>query len=217
MIEGVKGLALASKVTSPAQLAESYGSWDGIRTNHVVSSTGSFFDNSGSSRGLSTPEDLALLLELRKRSDLIIVDAATARNEGYRKLSSSHLAIVSSTGNFESIPAGTSVTGVTLFSPPARGIEKNLGPELVPISPEDPFEAIERWSLSMGYTSLLLEAGPTLTKICFTSNRVVQSAITITPRVEHEALSPNSNPFSSNGELLSVAQSKDATFTLWSY
>ena len=216
MIAALSGLALSNQVSTVEELAKSYGSWDGIRTNHVISSTGSFFDESGSSRGLSTKEDLELLLALRKQADLVIVDAATARNEQYRKLSSSHLAIVSASGNFQSIPAASSSTGVTLFSPstPSRDDSK---PEHVAIDPSEPFVALLGWARRMHMKTLLLEAGPTLTKVCFATTQVAQSAITITPRLSPKSLSPQRNPFSDSGSLVSLAESEDASFTLWTY
>jgi riboflavin biosynthesis pyrimidine reductase len=217
MIAGVSGLAHSHQATDVASLAKSYGSWRGIRTNHVVSSDGRFFDASGSSRGLSTPEDLDLLLALRKEADLVIVDAATARNERYRKLSQGHLAIVSASGNFESIPAANSINGVTLFSPVEPSPSSNSKLEHVIINPADPFAAVIDWASKSSLYALLLEAGPTLTRIGFKANAVSQSAITITPRIDQELLSTDWNPFSSLGQLISLAESKDASFSLWSY
>jgi riboflavin biosynthesis pyrimidine reductase len=217
MIAALSGLALSNQVSTVEELAKSYGSWDGIRTNHVVSSGGSFFDESGSSRGLSNREDLELLLALRKQSDLVIVDAATARHEQYKELSYSHLAIVSATGDFQSIPAASATTGVTLFSPndPTRDGDSQL--EHVAIDPAEPFVALLDWAKRMKMESLLLEAGPTLTKLCFATSQVAQSAITITPRLALESLTPQWNPFSDSGSLVSLAESEDASFTLWAY
>ena len=217
MIEALFGLALTSQVRTVAELANSYGSWDGIRTNHVISSRGSFVDESGSSRGISTREDLELLLELRKQADLVIVDAATARNEQYRKFSSAHLAIVSDSGNFQSIPAASASGGVTLFSPNTPLVDSVSELEHVAIDPSEPFVALLDWARTMQLSSLLLEAGPTLTKLCFATTQVAQSAITVTPRLAMESMTPQWNPFSESGSLVSLAQSEDATFTLWSY
>jgi riboflavin biosynthesis pyrimidine reductase len=217
MIAALSGLALSSKVTHVEDLAQSYGSWNGIRTNHVVSANGSFFDEAGSSRGLSTREDLALLLALRRQADLVIVDAATARNEQYRKLSSAHLAIVSASGNFQSIPAVISTSEVTLFSPNAPKIDGVLEIEHVTIDPLGPFAALVAWANQMKFSSLLLEAGPTLTRMCFATAQVAQSAITVTPRLSTDQLTRPLNPFSQEGSLVSLAESNDATFALWSY
>lgn len=217
MIETISGLASSNQVGTVDELAKSYGFWTGIRTNHVVNATGGFFDDSGSSRGLSTKEDLELLLALRKHADLVVVDAATARKEQYRKLTSAHLAIVSASGNFDSIPAASSSRGVTLFGPVHTDPEGENEAEVVPINPLDPFVALLDWAKRNRLTSLLMEAGPTLTKLCFATNHVVQSAITFTPRIRVDSLDPKSNPFSDSGTLVSLAQSKDATFTLWTY
>jgi riboflavin biosynthesis pyrimidine reductase len=216
MITALSGLALSNQVSTAQELAKNYGSWDGIRTNHVISSTGSFFDEAGSSRGLSTREDLELLLALRRQADLVIVDAATARNEQYKKLSSSHLAIVSASGNFNSIPAATPSSGATLFGP-SNSSRDDSKLEHVVIHPSEPFAALLDWARQMNMKALLLEAGPTLTKVCFATTHVAQSAITITPRVSPGSLTPKWNPFSDSGSLVSLAESEDATFTLWAY
>ena len=216
MIAALSGLALSKQVSTAEELAKSYGSWDGIRTNHVISSTGSFFDEAGSSRGLSTREDLELLLALRRQADLVIVDAATARKEQYKKLSSSHLAIVSASGNFEAIPAANASSGATLFSP-SNSSRDDSKLEHVVFEPSEPFVALLDWARRMQLKALLLEAGPTLTKVCFATTHVAQSAITITPRLLHESLTPKWNPFSDSGSLVSLAESEDASFTLWAY
>jgi riboflavin biosynthesis pyrimidine reductase len=216
MINSVSGRAFEESVTNVRELAKSYGPWSGIRTNHVISSAGSFFDASGSSRGISTKEDLELLIELRKMSDLVIVDAATARNEQYRKLSSAPLAIVSSSGNFTEIPAARAATGVTLFSPIKPSSNAGVGSEHVFISKNEPFRDILGWAASQNMQSLLLESGPTLTQLAFDSNSVMQSAITITPGVAPGKTIEDVNPFG-QGQLTSVATSDGAVFTLWSY
>jgi riboflavin biosynthesis pyrimidine reductase len=216
MIAALSGLALSNQVSTVEEIAKSYGGWDGIRTNHVMSSTGSFFDEAGSSRGLSTREDLELLLALRSQADLVIVDAATARNEQYKKLSSSHLAIISASGNFQSIPATSSSAGLTLFSPSTPSCDDSKLEHVV-IDLSEPFVALLDWARRMQLKALLLEAGPTLTKVCFATTHVAQSAITITPRVSPGSLTPQWNPFSDSGSLVSLAESEDATFTLWAY
>jgi riboflavin biosynthesis pyrimidine reductase len=218
MITGRSGLSLSSQVTNVEELALSYGSWTGIRTNHVISATGSFFDESGSSRGISTKEDLALLLALRRQADVVIVDAKTARKEKYRKLSSAHLAIVSASGNFQSIPAASSKSEVTLFSPNTPNSDSELKKiEHVAIDPAEPFVALLAWANQMKFSSILLEAGPTLTSVCFATSKVVQSAITVTPRLPKDQLERPLNPFSHEGSLVSLAESEDATFALWNY
>ena len=217
MIEAVSGLALEASVNNPHELAESYGPWTGIRTNHVINSAGSFFDDNGSSRGISTKEDFELLIELRKLSDLVIVDGATARNEQYRKLSSTHLAIVSYSGDFTGIPAASATTGVTLFSPVSPASNAGGPAENFMITTGNPFRDILDWAYSQQMNSLLLESGPTLTKLAFESNLVSQSAITVTPELPPGRQPEEINPFSNGGQLKSVARADGAIFTLWSY
>jgi hypothetical protein len=217
MIQAISGLASSHRVGTVDELARSYGAWTGLRTNHVVSATGSFFDDSGSSRGLSTKEDLELLLALRKHADLVIVDAATARNEQYRKLSSAHLAIVSASGNFEGIPAASASSGVTLFGPGNSSREGDDVLEYVVIDPTEPFVALLDWAKRKQMSALLLEAGPSLTKLCFATTHVAQSAITFTPRIPIDSLRQQLNPFSESGNLVSLTQAEDATFTLWTF
>ena len=216
MITAVSGLALTGEATNAQELARSYLAWDGIRTNHVISSTGSFKDEFGSSRGLSTPEDLALLIELRKLADLVIVDAATARNEQYKPLSGAHLAIVSATGNFSSIPAVSAADKVTVFSQ-ARPTTDSTGIDYVKVATSNPFKQLLKWATQMNMESILVEAGFSLTQVCFDTTQVAQSAITITPRVQRGSISSALNPFSQTGELISLAESSSASFTLWSY
>ena len=216
MITPVSGLALAGDATDAAKLANSYQLWGGIRTNHVISSSGSFVDQLGSSRGLSTPEDLALLIELRKLADLVVVDAATARNEKYNRLSHAHLAIVSASGDFTSIPATSATDKVTLFSE-AKPTVETAGVDHHQIASADPFRQILLWAKGLGMSSILVEAGPRLTKICFETTKVSQSAITFTPKLPRNAVSGSMNPFSPSGELVSLAESTNASFTLWSY
>ena len=55
-----------------------------VRANMVISKDGHFVDSSGSSRGLSSPLDLKVLLVLRAISDAVLVGAETVRTENYR-------------------------------------------------------------------------------------------------------------------------------------
>ena len=85
------------------------------------------------------------------------------------------------------------------------------------ISPSNPFRDILDWAYSQQMDSLLLESGPTLTKLAFESNLVSQSAITVTPELPPGRKPEEINPFSNAGQLKSVARADGAIFTLWSY
>lgn len=55
-----------------------------LRANMVMSKDGHFVDQNGSSKGLSSPLDLKVLLTLRAISDAILVGANTVRIEDYK-------------------------------------------------------------------------------------------------------------------------------------
>jgi 5-amino-6-(5-phosphoribosylamino)uracil reductase len=68
------------------EIAEHYqspqSSW--VRANMVVSKDGQFVGPNDTSRDLTSPQDLSLLLLLRALSDVLLVGANTARQENYR-------------------------------------------------------------------------------------------------------------------------------------
>ena len=71
---------------SVAELANFYSTTakHHLRANMVMSQDGHFFDEHGSSRGLSSPLDLKVLLTLRAISDAVLVGANTVRKEDYQ-------------------------------------------------------------------------------------------------------------------------------------
>jgi riboflavin biosynthesis pyrimidine reductase len=215
MIEPISGLALKMGVSEVADLADCYGNWSGIRTNHVMTKTGQMVDQLGSSRGISTAEDRALLIALRKLSQVVIVDAKTARIEQYRSLAQD-LVIVSQSSDFGSIPAVSDGTNVFLASP-ARSLASNTASNHIEIDINDPFEAILLWADASGFSKLLLEAGPKLSKLAFEAKRVSQSALTITPQLSEVEFSEIRHPFDEGARVLSVARAKGASFSLWSH
>jgi riboflavin biosynthesis pyrimidine reductase len=216
MIKPVSGLAKKAQATTIEQLAKSYGDWNGIRANHVMNSAGHMVDEQGSSRGLSTKDDRELLIALREQSDAVIVDAATARSEKYKALRNSLLVIVSRSGNFREIPATKDSTRVLLASPIEAVIETGVTDKLV-IDPADPFVAIAKWASANSLRKLLLEGGPTLSKLAFENSHVIQSALTITPSVMKTPVVPITHPFDSSAQLISLADTEDASFSFWSH
>lgn len=219
MINPILGLAKASGASDPKSLAASYGTWSGIRSNHVISQSGSFSGSDGSSRSISSKEDRGLLVEIRSRSDLIVVDAVTARLEQYRTPSSgARLAIFSLSGNFTGIPAiEEQETPVFLFSSSAEKLNPISSKNVHVLIQSDPFEGFQSWANYNGFGSILLEAGPTLTAKAFEARIVGQSAITRTPAATNEAAETLQNPFDKDALLVSLAQSEDASFTLWTH
>jgi len=218
LIKPIFGLAKALGASESKSLAAAYGPWSGIRSNHVVTQSGKFFGSDGSSRSISNNEDRALLIEMRSFSDLIVVDAATARLEKYRTPSSgASLAIFSQSGNFEGIPAVQDQKPVFLFSASEERIwqatSKNVHVEIL----GKPFGGFLSWADSFGFGSILLEAGPTLTALAFEAGIVRQSAITRTPVATTDTPETLKNPFDNQAVLISLAQSEDASFSLWTH
>lgn len=219
MIQATFGLAQSANATDIASIDACYGTWSGVRSNHVIDSNGRFSGIDGSSRSISNNEDRELLLALRKRADLIVVDAATARLEQYTApKSKSSLAIFSSSGDFTGIPAvDTSESPIYLFtgsSSPRHPANPNA--IVIPVT-EAPFEGFLEWAKSRSFDAILLEAGPTLTAKAFASGIVRQSAITRTgfsPDTNQEKLP---NPLDPKAKLISLALSSGASFSLWSH
>lgn len=219
MIQPAFGLAESAQALDIQSLAASYGPWTGIRSNHVVDSNGRFFGIDGSSRSISTTEDRELLLALRERAELIVVDAATARLEQYRApRSNTPLAIFSATGNFSNIPAvETSQLPIFLFTgddSPRYATNQNV----IAVSlNKRPFDGFLEWAKAQSINSILLEAGPTLSAIAFEAGVVSQSAVTRT------GLSPDydpillANPFDARAKLVSLAIAPGASFSLWNH
>jgi riboflavin biosynthesis pyrimidine reductase len=218
MIEAAFGLAKQESVTDIPGLARSYGSWSGVRSNHVVDAQGSFAGIDGSSRSITTEDDFALMLALRAMSDLIVVDAATARKERYKSPSSgASLAIFSRTGEFEQIPAVADAAIQTfLFTPTPETAPIGANLSIVRIA-QDPFSTLSAWLSKTGFTSVLLEAGPTLTSLAFASGVVSESALTLVPARRHEEPSSLKHPFELGAELVSIAHGSNASFTLWKH
>lgn len=218
MISPAYGLALEAKATSAMALADCYGSWVGIRSNHVISGAGDFSGTDGSSSSISSTVDRELLVALRSLADLVVVDAETARREHYKLPSSGALlAIFSQSGSFSEIPAlEKEFNRSILFSPKApEGFQRHRH---VPIpNLENPLEGLSQWAHDQGFPAVLLEAGPTLSKLAFRGKAVHQSALTIsTIKLDVDSIE-KAHPFDGSATLLSVANSEDATFTYWSH
>lgn len=212
MIRPDSGLALESKARDAISLAESYGSWEGIRTNHVVTSLGSFTGPDGSSRSISSETDLELMLALRRKAEVLVVDAKTARLEGYRAPKSNLMLVVASrSGNFEGLEELRQASSNVFFACGKPVSENHIQ------TGENPWASISEFFDQMGKHSLLVEAGPTLSRLAFEAGLVRQSALTITPQQPDSTTLNQFHPFDSSAKLASVAQSEEATFTLWTH
>jgi riboflavin biosynthesis pyrimidine reductase len=218
MISPAYGLALEAQISSIEELAECYGAWEGIRTNHVVDGSGNFWGADFSSRSISTADDKQLLMALRAKADLVVVDAKTAREERYRLPSSgAALAIFSASGNFAEIPAlEQDGAPCFLFSPQAPANLGNHHHEPI-TSLENPLEQLSTWAHENAMPAVLFEAGPTLSLSAFRNGLVANSALTISADELDAGTVAGRHPFDSGAKLLSVANGKGASFTYWSH
>ncbi len=219
MIQATFGLAETAKAFDVPSLAACYGSWVGVRSNHVLDAHGNFSGSDGSSRSISTKEDRELLLALRSISDLIVVDASTARLEQYRAPKSrTPLAIFSLSGDFTNIPAvENSLSPTYLFTGTGSPQCSENSKAIIVQASESPFKGFLEWAEAQSLEAILLEAGPTLTAKAFEAGIVRQSAVTRT------GLLPNAdpflvpNPFDAQAKLISLALAPGASFSLWNH
>lgn len=217
MIEPIFGLAKTAGAFDARSLASSYGSWTGVRSNHVIGLDGSFKGSDGSSRSISTEDDRQLLLAIRSQADLIVVDASTARIERYRNPSrGARLAVFSLSGNFQDIPAVEDANRESfLFSGELSGAYPHGCIHVAIPDKSLPFDGFMDWASGQGFKSILIEAGPVLTGHAFRSDVVQESAITRTPLAASSDPKELKNPFDKHANLLSLAVSGDASFSLW--
>lgn len=154
---------------SIAELLESYQPLVGLRANFVVNLAGDFQDASGSSRGISSHEDRALLIHLRRLSDLVLVSAATAETEQLSSTKAATLAIVAGAramANFPALSQGSNAVVVLAAVNASREmvLDQSATAQLTlvqnettdKISPTELLQACE----SLGFDSLLSEFGP---------------------------------------------------------
>jgi riboflavin biosynthesis pyrimidine reductase len=218
MISPAYGLALKAQISSVQELADSYGAWEGIRTNHVVDSNGNFWGSDLSSRSISTTEDRFLLMALRAKADLVVVDARTARDEQYDVPSSgASLAIFSATGDFTGIPAVEKARpNCFLFSPEMQSTLGAHHHQQIQL-PGNPLSGLSEWATEQGLPAVLLEAGPTFSGMAFRDGLVANSALTISIEGLDEVTAARMHPFDPSAKLLSLANAEGASFTYWSH
>jgi riboflavin biosynthesis pyrimidine reductase len=104
-------------LTNLQEVISSYQVLQGWRANFVVNLEGSFTDASGSSRGVSSPEDRLLLVHLRSISDVVLVSAKSASAENLSSTKATTLAIVAGSGSLPHIPALAENNRVLVLAP----------------------------------------------------------------------------------------------------
>ncbi|MEN9742139.1 MAG: hypothetical protein RIR66_1095 [Actinomycetota bacterium] len=172
-----------------------------LRANMVMSKDGHFVDETGSSKGLSSPLDLKVLLTLRALSDAILVGANTVRIEDYKvpKLAGDYqhlntkpakLVVVSNSLNFDltarmfSDPSNKPLI-ITSYSSDLKWIEKKAKLEsvcdfLIWTGPIDFAQLIMKLN-ELGYHQIVCEGGEQLLVELLAQNLIDELDITYSP------------------------------------
>lgn len=226
----LKDKLLKNSLISIAELLESYEPLAGLRANFVVNLAGDFQDASGSSRGISSPEDRQLLIHLRRLSDLVLVSAETAAIEKLSSTKATTLAIVAGASAMADIPAlapGSNSVVVLAAANASREVflDQSATAQLTlvqnetrdKISPAELLEACE----SLGFDSLLSEFGPNWLRQLDAVQLVDELCLTIT-KSENQQFDENSAVKalgillpSTKLQLSSTLEVGDNLFTRW--
>ena len=158
----------------------------GVRLNMVVSGSGNFTDETGSSRGISNDLDRKLIGHLRRQSDVVVTGGNTARKEQYRVPSHCSLAVISSS-----------------FSLDEDGYIKLPNAESAIADLRE-----------MGFEKILLETGPSLSKFFLESGQVDEFCLTVTSG-DLEVAAKTVSGFGVKLELLGAAELEGTLFTRW--
>jgi riboflavin biosynthesis pyrimidine reductase len=191
--------ALADLYAYPAPLPAT--GW--VRANMVGTLDGAATGPDGLSGSLSGKADKAVFTVLRSLSDVVLVGAATVRNEGYsaprskqefaerraaeRQLPAPRLAVVTRSGV---LPVTEEISGprsetliVTCAAADLPGLRNRFGSERVLVSGDadvDPAIAVAHLA-ARGLRRILLEGGPHLLAYFVSSARLDELCLTISP------------------------------------
>ena len=202
-------------------------SW--VRANMVVSQDGQFVGPNETSRDLTNPKDLSLLLLLRALSDVLLVGANTARQENYRAPRKREefafldrptptLAIVSSSLNFDltsPLFRGGEMQTIVINAGDGKPSQELLNvAKVVSVSSGNGFgkQLIETLS-DLGLPKVTCEGGPGLLVQLLSANVVDEYDLTISPVVSGvESKLPNVFPDDLNWHLAASATAGDFKF-----
>lgn len=143
------------------ELLEHYPRWSGVHLSMVTNSLLETAGRSGSSSDVTNPLDRVLLMHLRKNSDLVITDVATAIAESYKPSRLVDIEIWSKSGDFRGLSN-------------AEGHLKRFS--LVQV--DDIQARIQE--LRQSHESILLETGPNLTRQLADEGEIDSASLTIT-------------------------------------
>lgn len=182
-----------SLAISPGQefnvLSSKLQPWTGWLASLVIDESGNHAGSDGTSKSISNPVDLQLLLALRSKASIIVTTGKTARLEKYRSSRFAPIAVltrqpnsVTATNNLENEGG----KGFFALSTPGAQI--------------DFLEVTEKLS-GLGHESFLFEGGPSSLETLATSELPLQIVLSITNVVS----SSSTNPAGLLGRVLSNA------------
>ena len=169
-------------------IAKSYGICNGWRVNFVVNQSGASYGLSGASADVSSDLDRLLLGKLRSLSDVIVTSGATARAEKYKSSKHAPIAIFTSSGDLDAVPA---IQG-TQYSTPivvtsvahAKEVEEQLADVDAKVTSYDGAAA---WPVGVagvlahdGFQSPILESGLASLRAFVSANVIDEICLTIT-------------------------------------
>ena len=151
-------------------IAKEYGICNGWRVNFAIDTSGSSFGETGKSADVSTELDRLLLAKLRSLADVIVTSGSTARAEKYRSSKYAPIAIFTTSGDLDSVPA---IQGMQYFTPllltpssQATKVAQALSDVDVSVLPFEASGTDEHWPSAVaavlrreGYQSPILESG----------------------------------------------------------
>lgn len=144
-------------------LLNQYHALDGVRLNAVTNLRLEFTGKDGSSRSISNANDRELLKHLRSLSTKVITDVATAQAESYRPSTLVEIEVWSHSGNFRGFE---SVAESSTFKP------------FTVLQVQDPAKRLAE--LRQEQQRVLLETGPTLTRIIAKSRLINEVCLSVT-------------------------------------
>lgn len=215
-------------------IAKSYGICNGWRLNFAIDSSGNSFGNTGSSADVSNDLDRLLLGKLRSLSDVIVTSGKTARLERYRSSKHAPIAIFTTSGDLDSVPA---IQGTQYFTPlvmtPSAGVdtvEENLSDVDVLVRGYSTTLDESRWPKAVaelihgeGYQSPILESGQATLREFIANDVIEEICLSVTQPRSSGVSARDLNPAKlaelfgpiDAFSLSQVFSDGNTTFTLW--
>jgi riboflavin biosynthesis pyrimidine reductase len=172
-------------------IAKDYGICNGWRVNFAMDSSGNSFGITGSSSDVSNDLDRQLLGKLRALSDVIVTSGKTARAEKYRSSKHAPIAIFTSSGDLDAVPAiqGTQYFTPTVLTPQSRqaSVEEALSDVDVRVLAFEDQGNSGKWPVAIeeiirheGYQSPILESGQSTLREFIENGIVSEICLSIT-------------------------------------